>query len=90
MFNGLGSRIVIKLRQLLGQNAVFLPDVAVLAEQDDGKDDGQQGDDEYADGLKADIVGTRLLPFGLHLLLQGVVAGDVLSGGHLRDAALYL
>ena len=57
------------LVNLSDEGAVLAADDALLSINHNSKAYGQQGDDEYADGLETDIVGTSLLPLGLHLLL---------------------
>ena len=66
---------------------VLAPDTIILEDDDDSEDEGQQGEDAGGDGRLLGLVGNGLLPFSLHLLLQGVVAGSVLACRHVAHAA---
>ena len=62
----------------------------VLEEKNDTKGEEQHGEDADGDGRLLGLVGDDLLALGLHLLLQGIVAGDVFAGSHLTRTGLNL
>ena len=72
----------------MGQHAVLPADNPVLAEDDEGKNNHNQSEEGNGCDSHVGPVGHGLLTLCLHLLLQGVVAGYMLTGCGLCNAVL--